>query len=619
MIRNYLNFTEVSTQIYLNQYTILLFLILVKLILLRNSLINTISKQVIDTSICDEDNIQPLLNGIHNMIIENLTKLKYTGIVFIILIIKTIKALTIFYIDILLGTYICLLNAIVKGTTEVAFDTGETVIRTVNVTIVEATNEIEEGLQGLSKFINDLVTGFNAIKSFFTNGKSADEGKKYEQKINITLGNLKDKIAIPGTVLEKIDNAKNISMKGINDLNNETQTLIDTPFNLIIKKLDNVKLSNSSANITIEPINVRSSCLKTVDEVQDTQDKLVKLVKIVSKYLFIGMILIIIGSIAYALYIESRRWKRSTNFIRDTDQTNEIGFRNQHNIYNNAILYTIIKKMGFNLNSKVIWSISYMTNKFTLNVLMFGLLGILTVILQYILIKYVSSEISNQMKEIDKKQIVSNITSNYIKSMNNYINTTEINLNEELFGEIKETSTKINNTISEFVDNLDFAISEIFGKSFIYDAINTVVYCTIGRKLEKIEKGCNWLNENLKINLPLISKNLEKDIKNIKFLNSNYYLKKLKSIIEFYYKSLKIELIINLCFLLCWILQFIIGLLILFFKQSKSDIENINLKIFRISSPKPLNEKQKKEYQYPLSDPLLIKNFPQTSSSVYPV
>ncbi|KAI5951593.1 PRM1 [Candida jiufengensis] len=618
MIRNYLNFAELSTQIYLNQYTILLFLILVKLFMLRNSLINTISKQIIDNSICDEDNVQPLLDGIHRMIMDNLTKLKYTGIVFIVLIIKTIRELTIFYIDFLLGTYICLLNALVKGTTEVAFDASESVLKALNETIVEATSEIEDGLQGLSSFINDLVTGFNAIKNFFTNGKSADTGKQYERKINITLGNLKNKIVIPGTVLDKIDSAKNISLNELNDLNNETQTLLETPFNLIIQKLDQVKLSNSTTNVTIVPINVTEACMKTVYEVQDTQDKLVKIVEVISKYLLIGMILLIIGSILYAFYIESRHWKRTTNFINENNIADEVGFRNQANIYDNPFLYTIVKRMGFNLNENVIWMISYMSNKMTMNVLTFGLLGILTVVLQYILINYLSSEISNQIKEMDYKNTTSNLTSMYIKSMNTYINTTEYDLNSQLFGEIRETSTKINNTISKFSDNLNTAVSDIFGKSFIASAINTVVYCTIGRKLEKIEEGCTWLNKNLQINLPLISSDLENDIKNIKFLNSNYFLSKLKSIIEFYYKSLKLELIIALFFLIAWLLQFLIGLVLLFLRQGKSDMQNLNLKMFKIGPPRELNEKEKREYQYPISDPKAIKRFPQTSSSFYP-
>ena len=267
MQRNYLDFFEKSSQIYLNQCTILLFVIIVKILLLRNSLINTISKQLIDESACNDETIQPALNALHNMMFDNIAKLQYSGIVFIVLIIKTIRALTIFYIDLFLGTYVCLLNAVAKGTTEFAFDVTKSVIQMVNVTIVEATNGIEEGLQGLSTLLNDVSTGFDAIKNIFNggDGSSSSNARSYQSKINISLGALRDKIAIPGSVMTKINNAKNVSMSELEDMNNTTQTLIETPFDLIISKLQGIKLSNESTrNSTINRIKVKDACMKTV-------------------------------------------------------------------------------------------------------------------------------------------------------------------------------------------------------------------------------------------------------------------------------------------------------------------------------------------------------------------
>ncbi|KAI3405792.2 PRM1 [Candida oxycetoniae] len=624
MLRNYLDLPEIYTQLYFNQYTILLLLILIKLIILRNSLINAISKQLIDDSVCDENNIQQVLNAVHRTIMDGVDKLKYSGIVSIVLIIKTIRVLTVFFIDLFLGTYICLLRALVKGTTEFAFDATESVIQAVNVTIVEATNQIEEGLQGLSKFINDLGTGVDAISQIFTGGGGdTSNANQYEDKINLTLGNLKNKIMIPGSVLTEIEQAKNVSMKELNDLNNHTQTLIETPFNVIIKNLDAIKFTNSSSNSSINPLNVKGTCMEAVNVVKDSQNVLVKTVEITSQWLFIALACIILVSLLYVLYTESCHWKRETRFIMEKDlDAGEVGFRNQQNIYNNPVLYIVVKRCGIQLNERSIWILSYMSSRLANIVLIFGLMGIISVILQVLLIHFLKQSINGEITKMDSgtnNSATSKVVVSYIASMNNYMNTTEANLNSELFGEIKSTSIKINSTISEFLDNLSTAIQSIFGTTVLASALDTIVYCTIGRKLEKVEEGCTWLVDNLQIQIPSIPPDVQKSIESVSFMQPQSIMSKLNSMIAVYKDSIRLELIISLAFIAAWLLQLIIGLVILYTRQRK-DAQFTPFgtkKALKIGCPQPLNEKEKQLYEYPLSEPP-AGGYVQTSSSYYP-
>ena len=63
----------------------------------------------------------------------------------------------------------------------------------------------------------------------FTGSKS--DPTQYQNKINITLGDLKSKIMIPSEVLTKLDNFKNSSLYGISQLGNGTQTIVSTLLN----------------------------------------------------------------------------------------------------------------------------------------------------------------------------------------------------------------------------------------------------------------------------------------------------------------------------------------------------------------------------------------------------
>ncbi|EDK42729.1 hypothetical protein LELG_00907 [Lodderomyces elongisporus NRRL YB-4239] len=645
MLRNYLDLPEILSQVYLNQYTILLVLVVVKLILLKESLIDAISKQIINDATCNDDNLQHILNGVHDAILKNIDKLQYSGIVFVVLILKTIRELTSFFIDLLLGTYVCLLTAVVVGTTEFAFDASESIIQAVNVTVVAAADEIEDGLRGLSNFINDLVTGFNAIRTFFTGSASTSDADLYRDRINLSLGNLKDKISIPSTVLMDIQNARNFSMNELENLNNETQSLVNSPFNLVINKLDAIKLEiNRYDNSSLQPIQIRDACLQTVNRVQDSQTVLIKVVENVSKWFLIVLAIIIACSLAYAFYIELRRWKRLSEFINEGDVADsEVGYRNEHNIYDNALLYTMIKRFGISVNERVIWVISYMSSKMAGIVFAFGIIGIISAVLQLLMIYFVQQAVDDEISTMNNSNENFEMASSYIRSMNNYINTTQSSINDELFGDIIDTSTKVNNTIAEFVDNLDSAVHSIFGESIIASAVNTVVYCTIGRKLEKIEAGCNWLAENVKIDIPEVPSEILRELQNISFLQPQNLMENFKPILDLYRNSVHLELLISLIFLAVWALQLIIGLMILLARQGinasgaggaggaggTGDAEGCDnytdnkvilmrrVTPLQIGSPHSLTEKERQLYQFPISKPRFDRSS-DTLSSFYP-
>lgn len=617
MFRNYLNLPEILTQVYLNKYAILLILILIKLILLETSILDNLDLVLLDNSICDNDEIQPVLNTIHYMIVDSLQTLEAAGIVSIILTLKVIKQLALFFIELFFGTYICLINAALKGSTEAALDASEGVIRAVNATVVSATNDIESALKGLSLIINDLVTGFSAIKNIFTGSKP--DPTQYQNKINITLGNLKNKIMIPNEVLTKLDNFKNSSLYGLSQLGNGTQTIVSTPFELAIKKLNTMKLNYNFSTGAPSPINFRDECLKDMSKLKDVQTALAKLVERISKWLFIGLVLAMVGSILYVSYIQWRHWRRMDKFINETGIDKVVQFRNQYNIYNNFLIYTIVKRMGIDLNEKAIWMASYTFSEISRNVFFFGMMGVVSVAAQYILLNSVQSSMSNHIKSFDT---ISNSTymsapTIYLRDMNTYIDDTQNKLNQELFSGIKEVSVTLNSTIVEFLDKLNETLSDIFGNTPLGGPINTVVYCTIGRKLEKIEKGLTWMNDNLNINIPSISREIEDGLSHITFLQPQSILTKANKIIDLYRKSILLELYISLGLLGVWLFQIFVGGVTLAIRHwNCKRQENTS---YAISSPHELSEHEKEVYGYPLSHPLINSSQDiNTSSSFYP-
>ncbi|KAG7665430.1 PRM1 [[Candida] subhashii] len=570
--------------------------------MLKNSLISNITKNIIDESACDDDNIQPMLDTMHKLVIDGMNKLQYSSVAFVIIIVKTIQQLILFYIEIFVGTYLCLLNAVMKTTTEFALDSGETIIRTLNVTIVEVTNEIEEGLQGLSTLLNDFSRGITGLASIFT-GESTDPSA-YEDKIKLSLGSLKDKIMIPGDVLTKIDEVRNTSLDGISQVDSGTQTLISAPFNLATEQLTKLK-DNSNWNSgvkSVDPLQAREICLENVSNSIEYQQALINGINYTSKILIISLILGMIGCAMVFFYLEWRHWKRTDAFLSEASVVDKVGFRNQSNIYEDVVLYSLIKRFGISVSDKAIWMWSYLTSKFARNVLCFGFMGLLAFLIQYILIKEAQNSLQNRIDtlQFDNSTVSGNVTDTYLKNMNTYISESETTLNDELFGSIKETSETVHQHLLDFLETLSSTLDSIFGNTPFSGPIETVVYCTLGRKLEKVEQGLDWINNNLYVKFPEVSPELEQNIKELKFSTSNKVLDKVKDILDIYRKSLNFELYVSLAFLGAWVLQIIIGGLILFLRrfQWTDDDENSEL---TISDPRPLTKRERETYGYPVS------------------
>ncbi|RLV92579.1 Plasma membrane fusion protein [Spathaspora sp. JA1] len=599
--RNYLNLKEILSQSYLNKYTILFLLILIKLIILRNSLINHLSQTIASEDVCNKDQIEPILLSIHNVILEGLTQVQYASITFMIIIIKVIKNLILFFIELFLGTFICLLNAVIKGTTDLAFDSTETIIRAVNVTVVEVTNQVEEGLQGLSGVLNDFAKGAMGFKSIFS-GKSSDPGE-FEDKIHISLGQLKDKIAIPGDVIDKINSVRNSEVGKFTQLENTTQVILASPFEIISKQLKEIK-DRKTFSGDIQPIDsdkIERLCSAHVENIQNAQAGLVKLVEKLSKWLIILLIIAMIGSTCYVAFMEWLKWKRMQEFANE-DLTSFAKLKNQYNVYHSSSLYMILKRFHIPISDRMIWWWSYLTSEFAGYVLLFGMMGLIAVLLQYILISKLRQAIQERATSLLQDEQSKKITQAYIKDMKQYIKDTEHNVNKELFGNFQKATGTIHKELSGFIDHMNTTMNEIFGKTPLSKPINTVIYCVIGRKLIGLDNGITWLHDHVKVSLPRLSKELEDNITQLKFIKTDSVLNKFDSIVDVYEKSLRLELYISCVLVALWGLQIIIGSIWVFLQDRKVNEEQRLI----ISEPKQLTMSEKEEYGFPIDDPAVL-------------
>ncbi|KAL9933486.1 hypothetical protein V8E36_007662 [Tilletia maclaganii] len=96
----------------------------------------------------------------------------------------------------------------------------------------------------------------------------------------------------------------------------------------------------------------------------------------------------------------------------------------------------------------------------------------------------------------------------YAQQVNNQINTYEARINKDVFGWVDVTTTTMNNTLNDFVDIVEDAISNVFNNTILYSPVQTFLNCILIRKIEGIESALTWVHDNANVHLARVDPNI---------------------------------------------------------------------------------------------------------------
>lgn len=635
--RQYLNLYEIISQAWFNKYTIVLVLMTLKLFLFSRALVSDLGsiKAYTKSACASLDNYSQIMTSmplyvsqIINQVLASMMNSFFNQTLSLLQLIITIcKSLIVFYIDVFLGTYACLLAAIISGSADFALDTSQGVIKAANLTIVSACDSIEDALGGLLKVINKMLESWLKVKSFFGSDNKPDTSQ-YIKKVNLSIDTLQ-KIQIPKSILSDIDDLKK-KVPTFDELLN-TSALVNIPFEKLSRTVNSLKIAS---NFSIKSLNTASDpspklCSHSLD-IDKFYERLAHKIETTAKIIILILLLLALFAAIFTIIIEYYKWSRSFRLIDELksmesheNRESTVQVRNVLNKFHNRVIYSTDRffKVPNRMKNNIYWMISYTTSNHALTIGLIGACGLLMVLLQFVLLNMVSGKISSLSNELkgfktDVESLADNATGTYVNQTNKDILSRQQLINDELFSGIKETSKSINSTISTFLESMNNTVNSVFEHTPFEKPVSTIVYCTIGRKLIKIEKGLTWITENLSVTLPSLPSDL-----NTKFLQAtakdfskvaDNITDGVQKVIATYKKALYIELYMSAAMFGIWVLQFLIGAIILTMRHyARKD----NTSPFVIGSPKPLTEQQRMEYGYPHVD-VQEKVF-DNSSSVY--
>ena len=516
-ITPYLGLRARLSQIWINRWTVLLFLILARVLIAIVGLhhdLDSAKTQALSACNCVESMGSAMASMPHYMS-KGVNELTAAGIEkavsglmnMLFLTITGVEELVVFYINMMTSTYLCLITLVVGGSLHAALRVAEEATDFLNKTLGDIGKDIHKGIDGFQKDLNKFTGALNSIPEAFG-------GHGVIPKLNID-GSLDalDHVQLPGDIDQGLQKL-NSSIPDFAEVQNFTNNAIRLPFEEV-KKLINESLPRFKFNRSLFPVPQKEQLTFCSDSngITDVFDHL-NSIATVARRAFIGVLVVL--AILVCIPMAYREIRRYRTMQKRAKLVGEKSYDPMDVIYIASRPYTaaagIKAATPFKSSRRQIlarWVTAYGTSTPAMLLLSLGVTGLLACLCQYILLKAVEKEVPGLADEIGDfaGKVVStlnNASEAWAVGTNKAISATNNDINHNIFGWVNTTTGAMNNTLNVFVDTVTKTLNTTFGGTILQDPVNELFNCLIGLKVASIEKGLTWVSDHAHVDFPLL-------------------------------------------------------------------------------------------------------------------
>ncbi|KAL8910935.1 MAG: hypothetical protein Q9171_003840 [Xanthocarpia ochracea] len=518
-ITPYLGLRARLSQIWINRWTVLLFLILVRLLIAvagLNGGVGSAKSEALSACRGVESAASSMVSMPHYMS-RGVNELAASGVEkavrglqsMLFMTITGVEELVVFFINMLTSTYVCLITLVVSGSLRAALKVIEDAEGFLNKTLGDIGQDIRKGIDGFSEGLNKFTGALNSVPQLFDGDKGGIPKLNLDRDLD-ALDNLK----LPGSINQGLDKL-NDSIPTFTEVQNFTNNALRFPFEQV-KKLINESLGVFEFNRSMLPIPQKEklSFCSTDNGISDFFDGVAGTIN-AARRIFIGILVVAAILVCIPMtYVEIQRWrklKERAGVVRDHAKDP------QDVVYTVSRPYT--SNMGIKLASRVNsskrqdlirWVIAYATTSPALLLLSLAVTGLLACLFQYILLKSLQKEVPKLAAEVGDfagkvVDSLNNASAQWAVGTNKAISTTSANINQDVFGWVNTTTGAMNQTLNVFIEETTKVLNKTFGGTVLYDPIREVFNCLIGLKVVGIQKGLTWVHDHAHIDFPLLA------------------------------------------------------------------------------------------------------------------
>jgi hypothetical protein len=507
----YLGLRARLSQIWFNRWTVLLLLVLVRVLIA----LATLNEQIGDAKVkalsaCTkvEDIGSAMASmphylsvGVNSLAADGISKSIHALVEVLMMILTGVEQLILFIINMYVGTYACLIAAFIHGGLDAAVGAVDGTVDAFNDNIGKITGEISSDIQSVQDLINKAFSTIKGIPGISV------------PKIDITsrLDDLKN-IQIDDTKFIGGLQQLNTSIPTFDQVENFTKEAISIPFDLIRNKLNN-SFASYEFDKTVFPVAEKQGLSFCSDNsfLNDFFQSLFELAA-KAKIAFIVVITILaIGAIFLMAWLEIRRWRRQQ---RHAYVFSKHGYDPMDVVYiaSRAFTATFGIKLASRFSGKrqlwARWAWAYATSLPALFVLSLAVAGFFSCMCQAILLRSLQKEapaLASQVGDFAGEVVgtLQNVSDNWARSANGVVTKFNTDINDELFGHVRNATAAVNNTLTTFEDEMNTAIDAVFKDTILYNTVKNVIRCLIGIKIDTVEAGLTWVHDHAHVNFPL--------------------------------------------------------------------------------------------------------------------
>ncbi|KAF4981800.1 hypothetical protein FZEAL_2473 [Fusarium zealandicum] len=518
-ITPYLSLRSRLSQIWLNRWTILLILVLVRVMILIASLDDNVGDarakalsactKVEDIGSSMASMPHYLSRGVNEMAASGIEKAVEAMVYMLDLIIVGVQNIIIFYINFLTATYVCLITAFVHGTLDVVADVTEDATEAFNSLIDKAVKEIED-------IAGDLEDGINKVTGSIEDSVFGDVVPDIP-KVDFSgpVDELKD------FDLDSADFVKDVrqleeDLPDFREVQNLTEEAIAIPFNLLRKVLNDT-YGGYTFDRDAFPL-AQKKQLTFCSENNALNDFFADLFELIAKArtIFLAVLLVLAVAVIIPMaWIEIKRWRREQQHARLIAQ-NQYDPMDVVYIASHPMTATWGIKIASRFKGKrqilVRWCIAYATSVPALFVLSLAIAGFFSCFCQFLLLKAIKDEVPALADQVgafadDVVQSLESVSDEWAAGANGVVKGLNDDINDNLLDYVTNATSAVNDTLNTFLETMDDGLEAVFKDTILLNATRTVLKCVIGIKIESVQKGLTWVHDHAEVNFPLFDNN----------------------------------------------------------------------------------------------------------------
>ncbi|KZT22231.1 hypothetical protein NEOLEDRAFT_1164276 [Neolentinus lepideus HHB14362 ss-1] len=448
----------------------------------------------------------------------------------LVLSLTVMEAIINFLIDIYRSTFLCFLELLIRGTLSVLIAAVQDISNFVQSSLSLIRTSIQSDISSANSAIQSVVNAANKVNPF---------GNISAPQISVPSLDALQNVTIPNTFQTALENL-NSSLPTFSDLKQKIDVLVDTPFELVKKDINDtfIGLSFDASVLPIPEQNTLTFCNDLDTSVVDDLGRdLIKITKIGIVLIVVLALLLLAGNCALEWY-KWRCLKQHLEYTREAWMTDPTVYHagpasaptitlSDHNLMilqassAHPLLTRIANQLSriFRLSpsqyTNLHWFFHYVFHPPALACFLIGFFGILSVELQLLAVhpleaKY-SAQAASSVSDFSNTIATSingsmyNQSSAYANEINGRISTMQSSINDGLFGWVNGTTTTLNTTLVEFYNELQSGVATVFNGTILEEPIQEFLNCFIGSKVDALENALTFLHNNLNVNLPTVN------------------------------------------------------------------------------------------------------------------